>query len=229
MKRGEVTAIVGPTGAGKTTIVNLLMGLFQPSEGRILVDGYDLKEIYVKAWREKIGYVSQDVFLFNASIRDNIVLWEEKVLQVEVERAARVAQLHDFVQSLPHGYDTLVGDRGLRLSGGQCQRVAIARAIFRRPEVLIFDEATSALDNLTENVVYRAINALRKQATVVVIAHRLSTIRDADQIAVLSGGKVVELGTHASLVERRGIYAELYEEGAREDVSLVLDSQESAT
>ncbi len=229
MKRGEVTAIVGPTGAGKTTIVNLLMGLFKPSEGRILVDGSDLKEINVGAWREKIGYVGQDIFLFNTSIRDNILLWEENVLQAEVERAARMAQLHDFVQSLPHGYDTVVGDRGLRLSGGQCQRVAIARAIIRKPEVLIFDEATSALDNLTENVVYRAINALRKEATVVVIAHRLSTIRDADQIAVLSGGKVAELGTHASLVERGGIYAELYEEGAREDVPLVLNPQESAT
>jgi len=229
MKRGEVTAIVGSTGAGKTTIVNLLMGLFKPSEGRILVDGSDLNEINVRAWREKIGYVSQDIFLFNASIRDNIMLWEENVLQADVERAARMAQLHDFVQSLPHGYDTIVGDRGLRLSGGQCQRVAIARAILRRPEVLIFDEATSALDNLTESIVYRAIEALRKEATVVVIAHRLSTIRDADQIAVLSGGKVVELGTHASLVERGGIYAELYEEGAREDIPLVLNPQEFAT
>ncbi len=214
MERATVTAIVGHTGSGKSTIVSLLAGLYRPNSGNILVNGVDLSELNLENWRSKLGYVSQDVFLFNGNIRDNIASWDDKITQPEIEWAARRAQLHDFVLSLPDGYDTLVGDRGLRLSGGQAQRVAIARAILRKPDVLLFDEATSALDNVTERAVYEAISAMRKDAIVIVVAHRLSTIRDADQVIVLDAGRIVETGTHDSLVACRGVYSRLYETDA---------------
>lgn len=231
MRRGTVTAVVGPTGAGKSTIANLLVGLYSPRSGAIFVNDVDLQQISLTAWRRKVGYVCQDTFLFNATLRENIALWDETVSQADVEWAAGVAQLHDFVSTLPEGYDTVVGDRGLRLSGGQCQRVAIARAILRHPEVLIFDEATSALDNLTESAVYKAISALRKDAIVIVIAHRLSTIKSADQIAVLWSGKVAELGTHESLLNRGGAYAELYEgeDNGRAEGPAELESRQTIT
>lgn len=211
MRRGTITAVVGPTGSGKSTIANLLVGFYNPRSGSIFLNDVDLNQFSLAAWRRKIGYVSQDIFLFNTTLRENITLWDDTVSQAELEWAARVAQLHEFISALPMGYDTVVGDRGLRLSGGQCQRVAIARAILRHPEVLIFDEATSALDNLTESAVYEAISALRRDAIVLVIAHRLSTIKDADQIAVLSSGKVTEVGTHNILMSRGGAYAQLYD------------------
>lgn len=211
MNRGAVTAIVGATGSGKSTIAHLIVGLYQPCSGSIFVDDADLRELNLADWRRRVGYVPQDVFLFNTSIRNNIALWDENVSDEKVEWAARVAQLHDFVMTLPEKYEALVGDRGLMLSGGQSQRVAIARAILRQPEVLIFDEATSALDNLTERAVYESISLLRKDAIVIVIAHRLSTVRSADQIAVLRSGTVTEIGTHEELMGRRGVYAELYE------------------
>ena len=215
MTRGTVTAVVGPTGAGKSTIASLLLELYEPQAGSILVNGAELRGLDLAAWRRRVGYVSQDIFVFNASIRDNIALGDDRVPAAQTEWAAEVAQLHDFVASLPEGYSTVIGDRGLRLSGGQCQRLAIARAILRRPDVLIFDEATSALDNLTERAVYEAISTLHQEAITLVIAHRLSTIRDADQILVLQAGRVVERGTHDTLVSQRGVYAQLYEEGDR--------------
>ncbi len=210
MTRGEITAIVGPTGSGKSTLANLLMRLFRPTSGKILVNGIDLEELDLAAWRRKIGYVPQDVFLFNESVRQNIALWDSAVTQEEVEWAARLAQLHEFVLSLPEGYETVVGDRGVKLSGGQCQRLSIARAILRRPEVLIFDEATSALDNLTEKAVYVSIESFRKDTVVIVIAHRLSTIKGADQIVLLQGGRIIENGTHEALMHVQGEYAKLY-------------------
>ena len=210
MKRGTVTAIVGPTGSGKSTIANLIVGLIQPTAGKILVDGRDMSGLDLRSWRRRIGYVPQDPFLFNTSIRNNILLWDESISPQELDRVAALAQLREFIVSIPNGYDTIVGDRGLEISGGQAQRIAIARAILRKPEVLVFDEATSALDNLTEKAVYEAIAVLRPEAIIIVIAHRLSTIRDADQIIVLEGGSIVELGTHDSLIRDGGSYSKLY-------------------
>ncbi|MBI4354252.1 MAG: ATP-binding cassette domain-containing protein [Candidatus Omnitrophica bacterium] len=215
MTRGSVTALVGPTGSGKSTLANLLLGLYEPGDGAVLINGVDLREVDLRAWRERIGYVPQDVFVFSASIRDNIALGDETVPRSDVEWATRIAQLDGFIGSLPEGYDTMVGDRGVRLSGGQCQRLAIARAILRRPDVLIFDEATSALDNLTERAVYEAIKTLHQDAIVIVIAHRLSTVRDADHVMVLDGGRVVEHGTHETLMQQGAFYARLYTEAER--------------
>jgi ABC-type multidrug transport system fused ATPase/permease subunit len=214
LRRGAVTAIVGPTGSGKSTIANVLIGLYEPQTGMIRINGIELAKLDLACWRHMVGYVSQDVFIFNASVRDNITLWNE-VPESDIIWAARVVQLHEFIQTLPQGYDTLVGDRGLRLSGGQCQRVAIARAILRRPQVLIFDEATSALDNVTERALYEEISAAHRDVVVLVIAHRLSTVKDADQIMVLNAGRIVEVGTHESLIRQRSLYATLYEEGDR--------------
>ncbi len=229
MKRGTVTALVGSTGAGKSTVANLLLGLYEPLAGAVLVNGENLRRLDLGAWRQKIGYVSQDIFVFNASIRENIALGELHVSAAQIEWAARVAQLHEFIVSLPQGYETVIGDRGLRLSGGQCQRLAIARAIFRRPEVLIFDEATSALDNVTERAVYEAISSLHHEAIILVIAHRLGTVKEADHIVVLQAGRVVECGRHEALIGQRGVYARLYEEDSRHVPTRGADADQAAT
>ena len=208
--KGTVTAIVGPTGAGKSTLVNLLMGFHEPSQGDIFVDGVRFKDIDRQAWRRKIGYVSQDVFLFNATLKENITLWSEAFTQADVERAARFAQIHEFAQTLSLGYDTVVGDRGVRFSGGQCQRVALARAILRNPEVLIFDEATSALDNLTEKAVYEALDLCRAKSIIILISHRLNTIHEADHIFVIQDGRIIEHGSHEDLIRENGYYHKLH-------------------
>jgi len=211
MKMGTVTAIVGATGSGKTTIANLLVRLHTPTSGEILVNNTDLRQLKLREWRAKIGYVSQDIYLFNGTLRENIALWNDQVSEEEIRRAAHLAQLQSFIAGLPDGYETSVGDRGLELSGGQCQRIAIARAIVRKPEILILDEATSSLDALTELAVYGAINQLRQDTIVLVIAHRLSTVREADQILVLDSGRIAETGNHDSLMQTRGVYAKLYQ------------------
>lgn len=217
LRRGTVTALVGPTGSGKSTLAHLVLGFYEPQEGSVTVNEVEVQAIDLHAWRRRVGYVPQDAFVFNATIKDNITLGDDEGIGVaQVEWAARLAQLHECIRTLPEGYDTVVGDRGIQLSGGQCQRLAIARALVRRPSVLIFDEATSALDNLTERAVYDAISALHADAIVIVIAHRLSTVRDADQILVLEVGRVVEQGTHESLIRRHGgVYARLYAEEER--------------
>ncbi len=207
---GEVLALVGSSGAGKTTLVNLIPRFFEPSSGAILIDGTDLREIRLASLRQHIGIVSQETLLFDASIRDNIVYGHPDASDAAVMEAARAAYADEFIKELPNGYDTMIGERGAKLSGGQRQRVAIARAILRDPPILILDEATSALDSESERKVQMALANLMKNRTTFVIAHRLSTVQHADRIAVLDRGRVVELGSHEQLIRQQGSYQRIY-------------------
>ena len=209
IERGRVTALVGPSGSGKTTIVHLLLGLFEPTTGRILVDGVDLGEYETGSWWEHIGFVSQDPFISNATVRENILFGRTGYSQHTVEQAAKIANAHGFVTALPQDYDTVVGERGMKLSGGQQQCLAITRAILHDPDILIFDEATSSLDTESERMVQGAIDAISKNRTVLIIAHRLSTVRHADKIVVLDRGRIVEEGAHEELIREHGRYFEL--------------------
>ncbi len=210
-KKGEVLALVGPSGSGKSTLVDLIPRFYEPAQGRILVDGVDTREIKLPALRALTGIVSQETVLFHDSVRNNIAYGAPgKYSQAQIEAAARAANAHDFIMELPRGYDTLLGERGTRLSGGQRQRLAIARALLSDPPILILDEATSALDTESERLVQEAIDRLLQGRTVFVIAHRLSTIAHADQILVLDRGEIVEQGSHAELLARRGAYYRLY-------------------
>ncbi len=200
-------ALVGETGAGKTTLAYLLARLYDPQEGAVRIDGFDVRELSLHSLAEIVGVVSQETYLFHASVRDNLRFARPDADDVELEAAARAAQIHDLIGSLPEGYETMVGERGYRFSGGEKQRIAIARAVLRNPPVLILDEATSALDAHTELAVQEALDRLAAGRTVVAIAHRLSTVRRAEQIAVLEAGRVVELGTHDELLERGDRYA----------------------
>ena len=208
--QGRVTALVGKTGAGKTTIVDLILRLQEPGGGRILANDTDIRQFSLAEWRRHIGYVGQDVFLFNATLAENIAVLDDRVPVAEIVRAAQLAQIHEDIQKLPEGYNTSVGDRGVKLSGGQRQRIGVARAILRRPQILILDEATSALDNLTERALHEAIDFIRRDAIVIIIAHRLSTVEDADEILVLQDGRVVEHGSHDVLLSQQGYYWRLY-------------------
>ena len=207
---GRKLAIVGPTGAGKSTISRLLFRFYDPTGGRILIDGQDLHAVTQASLRAALGVVPQDTVLFNDTIRYNIAYGRPGASQAEIEHAARLAQVHDFVLHLPEGYDTKVGERGLKLSGGEKQRVAIARTILKDPRILILDEATSALDTRTEQEIGTALAAAARHRTTLVIAHRLSTVVDADEILVLVDGKVAERGTHAGLLGARGVYARMW-------------------
>jgi ABC-type multidrug transport system fused ATPase/permease subunit len=205
--KGAVTAIIGASGSGKSTIVNLVTRLLDPASGRIFVDGQDLMAFNREAWLRRIGYVGRESFLFNGTIEENIRFGLTSPGREAVEHAACVAQAHEFIVKLPQGYETEVGERGLILSDGQRQRLAIARAILRNPEILIFDEGMSALDNLSEALIQKAIADLARDHTVIIVAHRLSTVRFADQIVVLDRGRVVEVGKHDELLARKGQYS----------------------
>ena len=204
---GATVALVGPSGGGKTTTCSLLPRFYDPASGSVEIDGIDVRTVTVKSLRDAIGIVQQDVYLFGGTIRENIAYGRPDATMPEIVEAARRANIHDFVESLPQGYDTPVGERGARLSGGQKQRIAIARVFLRDPRILILDEATSALDNESERAIQKSLGELSAGRTTLVIAHRLSTIRGADLIAVVDGGRVVELGTHEQLRALGGTYA----------------------
>ena len=207
--QGSKIGIVGASGSGKSTLVELLFHFYDLHQGEILVDGVNLKDIEIKSWRKHLGIVSQEIFLFNDTVRANITFAKPEATSKEIEAAARKAYAHDFIKQLPEGYDTLVGDRGVLLSGGQKQRIAIARTILKEPGILIFDEATSAIDSKSEKIVQRAIDEVGVGRTVITIAHRLSTVRNSDQIIVLDSGLIVEQGTHLSLLRNAGTYNNL--------------------
>lgn len=203
---GEVVALVGASGAGKTTVVNLLLGFYKPESGRILLDGVPLERFPLRMLRRQIGLVSQETFLFSGTVRDNIAYAKVGASDEEIIAAARAANAHDFIMATPQGYLLEVGERGAQLSGGQRQRIAIARAILRNPKIMIFDEATSHLDCESERLIQEALETLSKGRTVFVVAHRLSTIRRADRIVVIEQGRIVEMGRHDELLARRGVY-----------------------
>lgn len=206
---GQTVAVVGPTGVGKTTIASLISRFYEPSAGCIQLDGLDLRDIAVSSLRSQLSVVPQDVFLFNGTIAENIAYSKQTATRAEIIAAAKQACIHDFIQSLPHGYDSLVGERGILLSGGQKQRLAIARALLRNTPVLILDEATAAVDLEAENKIQQAIQQAAKNRTLIVIAHRLSTVRQADNIIVLDDAKIAEQGTHEDLLAAGGLYARL--------------------
>ena len=210
VKQGEKFALVGPSGGGKTTICHLIPHFYDIQQGTILIDGRDISTITRASLRRNIGIVQQDIYLFNASVRDNILYGRLDATEEEVIEAAKRANIHDYIMSMENGYDTIIGERGVRLSGGQKQRLSIARVFLKNPAILILDEATSSLDNTTEILIQQALDELCKGRTTLVVAHRLSTIKNADEIAVISGGEIVEKGTHEQLMEQNGIYANLY-------------------
>ena len=217
IEKGQTFALVGPSGGGKTTICHLIPHFYDVREGEILVDGVNINDITRVSLRKNIGIVQQDVYLFNSSIRDNILYGRLDATEEEVIEAAKRANIHDYVMTLPNGYDTVIGERGVKLSGGQKQRLSIARVFLKNPAILILDEATSALDNATEIMIQQALDELCKGRTTLVVAHRLSTIKNANEIAVVSGGEICEQGTHTELVEQGGIYAMLHKQQFRED------------
>ena len=210
IKKGQTVAFVGSSGSGKSTIANLILRFYDVNSGEILVDGTNIKNLTLESLRDKIGVVSQDVFLFNDSIRYNIAYGKLDATDEEIELAAKAANAHKFISAMPEGYNTLIGERGMKLSGGEKQRIAIARAMLKNPPILVLDEATSALDSESEKLVQEAIETLMKNRTVILIAHRLSTVINADQIVVIDKGTVAEVGKHQELLDRNGIYTKLY-------------------
>ena len=207
---GETVALVGETGAGKSTVAKLLLRLYDVTAGAVRIDGLDVRDVRLADLRDAVGYVSQDVFLFDGTVRENVAYGSFDATDEAVIEAAKMAEAHDFIADLPDGYDTRVGERGVKLSGGQRQRVSIARAMLQAPEILVLDEATSAVDTATELAIQRGLARLAEGRTTLVVAHRLSTVRDADTVLVVEGGRVVERGTHGELLDLGGRYAALW-------------------
>lgn len=206
IKKGNLVGLIGPSGAGKTTVVDLLLRLLQPRTGHILLDGTDISKIALKEWREAVGYVSQDTFLINDTIENNIKFYNDKITKEEMEEAAKKANIYEFINALPDKFSTFVGERGTALSGGQRQRIALARVLARQPEVLILDEATSSLDNESEMLIQRSIEDLKRKTTIIIIAHRLTTVFAVDELYVLDGGRILENGSPQELINRTDSY-----------------------
>ncbi len=208
--KGKKVALVGPSGVGKTTLCNIIPRFYEITSGSVLIDGIDIRDMTLDSLRENIGIVAQDVFLFTGTIYENIAYGKPSASEDEVRNAAKQARIHDFIMSLPEGYNTYTGERGVKLSGGQKQRISIARAFLKNPPILIFDEATSALDNATELAIQQSLEQLCKGRTTLIVAHRLSTVKNADEIVVIDDGKIKEKGTHDELMKKNGMYAALY-------------------
>ncbi|OGN08971.1 MAG: hypothetical protein A3J46_04995 [Candidatus Yanofskybacteria bacterium RIFCSPHIGHO2_02_FULL_41_11] len=206
IKRGEMVGLIGPSGAGKTTLVDILLRLFRPGSGEILIDGKNINDIRVTEWRKKVSYVSQEIFLLNDTIENNIKFYDASISDKDIVEATKMANIYDFIYSLPDNFKTIVGERGVRLSGGQRQRIILARALARKPEVLILDEATSALDNESEVLIQKSIESLKNQVTVLAIAHRLSTVMNSDRLIVMDNGKIIEEGKPSELLENKDSY-----------------------
>jgi ABC-type multidrug transport system fused ATPase/permease subunit len=223
---GRTVALVGPTASGKTSLVGLLARLYDPSEGRVVIDGADIKEVDLASLRREIAFVADDSFLFSDTVAANIAYARQDATREEIEAAARRAQAHGFITALPDGYDTIVGERGLTLSGGQRQRVAIARALLAEPRILILDDATSSVDARTEAQIKAGLREAMQGRTTFIVAHRLSTISLADEIVVLDRGRIVDRGTHEQLLERSPLYEEIAEKGLEDSVYLQRDLEE---
>mgnify|MGYP001411297906 CR=1 FL=1 len=208
---GMLVVLAGPSGAGKTTLTYLIPRLYDPTDGIIRIDGYNVKDVTLESLANSIGMVTQETYLFHDTIRTNLTYAKPEATQAEIESAAKAANIHNFIMDLPEGYDTIVGERGYRLSGGEKQRIALARVILKNPRILVLDEATSSLDSESESLIQDALKRVMAGRTSIVIAHRLSTILAADLILVMDRGKIVERGTHDELLATGGLYSQLYE------------------